>query len=139
MRMIYLFIVTGATLLTGCAGKTLNKNLPGLMYKPASYAVNVLGAPTRVSEYGSTRFLNWSVNQQGSMIMPTTNTSSTVGYIGSNMVYGTTTTYGSMVVPTSAVCSITLHERDDMIVNWEWQGNQYGCSQFASRIDGLVQ
>ncbi len=134
MRILLILIVL---IIFGCAGQTLNKNLPYLMGKNIQYAINVLGAPSNVSEYGGTQFVSWSVNHQGSMILPTSNTSTTTGYVGTMPVYGTTTTMGTMVVPINAVCTVTLHVQGGAITRWEWQGNEAGCSQFASRVQSL--
>lgn len=126
-----------AIVLAGCASKVLNENLPHLVGKDIQFAINVLGAPSSVSEFGETRFVSWSVNHRGSMILPTTSTSNTTGYIGSTPVYGSTTSSGTMVVPTSAVCTVTLHVRNETVTRWEWRGNEAGCETFASRVKSL--
>lgn len=134
LRSLMLVLVV---LLSGCAGKTLTKNLPHLVGKDIDYAVGILGAPSKVTEYESTRFVSWSVNHRGSMILPTTNTSTTSGYVGSMPVYGSTTTTGTQVVPTNAVCTVTLHVQSGVVTRWEWRGNEYGCEQFADRVKHL--
>jgi hypothetical protein len=132
-----IFLILTAVILSGCAGQTLNKNLPHLVGKDIQYAINVLGAPSSVSEYGGAQFVSWSVNHQGAMILPTSNTSTTTGYVGTTPVYGTTTTTGTMVVPINAVCTVTLHVQGGTVTRWEWRGNEAGCSQFASRVKSL--
>ena len=136
-EFLSIVLVLIVAILSGCSGQTLGKNLPYLVGKDVPYAISVLGAPTSVSEFGGTQFISWSVNQQSTMILPTSNTSNSTGYVGGTSVYGTTTTSGTMQVPVSAFCTITLHARGGTITTWEWRGNEAGCSQFASRLKGL--
>lgn len=134
MRSVLVLIVA---ILSGCAGQTLDTNLPYLVGKDVPYAISVLGAPTSVSEFEGTQFVSWSVNQQGTMILPTSNTSTSTSYVGGTSFYGTTTTNGTMQVPVSAFCTITLHARGGTITTWEWRGNEAGCGHFASRLKDL--
>ncbi len=134
-----LYILGILLVLTGCAGSTLTQNLPYLVGRDIQTAIGVLGAPTGVTEYGEMQFVSWSVNHQGSMIVPTTTTTTTTGYVGTTPVYGSTVSSGTRVVPTNAVCTVTLHVHDQRITNWEWRGNENGCRQFANRVKHLSQ
>lgn len=135
------FVVAAVVIfvLTGCASKTLTKKLPYLIGKDIDYAISILGAPSKVTRYGDTDFVSWTVSQQGTMILPDYNTITTRGYVDSMPLYGYSTYTGSKVVPVNADCTITLYVQEGTVTGGQWSGNEFGCEYFANVLKQLSE
>ncbi len=128
MRYLFAIPVIAVTL-AGCATQELNAGLKGLMGQPISAAVDRLGFPDGKRHMMGETIYIWSTNYSSVMAVPQYTT--TTGAVGNVPYYSTTSSIGLM--RTTADCTVELAVNSEKIITWyKWQGNQYGCRQYAN-------
>lgn len=124
-------IVMLTFLFTSCAHTYMKEGLPHLVGQDVEKAFSVLGYPEAKQKFGTKTVYIWAINEQSSMVIPQTNTTS--GWVGNTYYYGQSTSY--QAVPVNASCTIKLAADDaNRIQSWEYRGNQAGCQTYARSL-----
>lgn len=126
-----------ALAITGCATfSSMEKGLDKLNGKNISEAFQLLGYPSGKQTFGQDTVYVWSNNQQGTMYMPQTATTS--GLVG-NTYYSGQTSY-NQAVPVNYNCEIKIVATESgTIKNWQYNGNRGGCSNYISTLSKYAE
>ena len=122
--------------LAGCTSMDIMRPaMESLEGKPVQAAFSALGFPDQEQTIAGQKVYVWMRNYSGSYTIPTTSTSTT--YVGTTPI--NTTTYGTSTQSYNANCKIrVMADASGKIVNWDAEGNEYGCSPYAERLRPLV-
>ena len=132
--MVWKTLPTAATLaliLAGCASVTIEEKMQPMLGQPASQVFEKLGIPDAEDVVAGRKFYVWKTEDSGSILLPQLNTGSV--YTG----YGTSTyTYTSYVpIVYSHACKFRVFvDAKDLITTYDFEGNEGGCSTFASQL-----
>jgi hypothetical protein len=123
--------------LSGCTTFShMETGLNSLMGQPLQAAIDTLGYPKGQMKVGDDTVYGWG--REFSMNMPQYQTSNTYGQVGGTGFSATTgtTTY----VPTNYNCNIRIAVGpDNLIKDWEFDGNIGGCEAYSERLERLVK
>lgn len=117
--------------LAGCVGSQMTKGLSGLTGQDIHIAIVYLGYPDGERNVMGDHLYIWSTNHSG--LMPVTSLATTNGSIGGTPYYSTSTAMSFQQM--QFVCTIELAvNSSNIITHWQYQGNNAGCRQYASRF-----
>lgn len=108
--------------------------MTSLQGKPVQAAFAALGYPDQEMTIAGKKVYVWATNYSGSYTVPTTSTATT--YVGTTPI--NTTIYGSETQSYNANCKIRVISDGGTIIDWDAEGNEYGCSSYADRLRPLV-
>lgn len=125
-----------AITLAGCATfGQLEAGLTALIGRPESEAFNALGYPDGKQEFGGDTVYIWGRNQNTTMFMPSTQT--TTAYVGMTPVYATTTSM--QAIPMNYNCTVKIIVANGVIKSWDYSGNLGGCTPYIRRINDYTK
>ncbi len=126
--------------MTACihpAGPVIDMRLGQMQGQPVTVAFNKLGYPTGESQVAGQYFYYWS--NTGTVLVPTTVTTSGVAFVGKKTVsYDQTTTGPDQVVPVACSIRVFVDQRN-IITAHDYTGNQEACAAYAQKLDATYK
>lgn len=122
--------------LSGCASfSQLDDGLNALVGKPLSTAVDTLGVPNGERVITGRHYVQWGRTSAGFMPMPTNSYTYGTANVGSSYGNYSATTLGTIYVPVSYNCTVTLTvDSNERISDWSYDGNLGGCAPYIERL-----
>ena len=122
---------TLALLLAGCAAGIIEEKMQPMIGEPASLVFEKLGIPDAEDEVAGRKFYVWATQNSGSILFPQQNIGTVYpGYRTSTYTY---TTF--VPIAYNHVCRIRIFvDPTDRITTYDFEGNEGGCSTFATRL-----
>lgn len=107
------FVILSLLSLVGCATQRLNDGLQRIVGQPVDVLVGYWGYPVAQREIMGRKLYIWS-NDGGAMAVPV---------------------YGGGVFAARLHCEVQVAvNRSDIVMSYQWSGNNGGCSAFARRL-----